>query len=98
MSDYKELKAKKFGYLEAIQTELEYYFPECTYEYISEPEKGCHKYTWNNYIVLEYYNEFYKIDLESSGNGGWLDIDDYQITAVNKCKRIETTSFTFINK
>lgn len=96
MSDYKELFEKTFDSIDCLKYELsEYYFPECEFIFISEYEKGWHKYEWWNYIILKYFGELYKVSITSRGNGGWLSIDDCNITTIKKTKRSDKVVNTF---
>lgn len=99
MIDYKELFEKTFDDIYCLKFELtEYYFPECEIIFESEYEKGLQKYNWWSYIVLKYFGELYKVSITSRGNGGWLSIDDCNITDIKKTKRIDKVinSFEFV--
>lgn len=63
---------------------LNNFYPDAEIIEESEYIKGLHKYTWNNYIVILYFNSLYKFDIESVGNGGWLSIDTCKVLKVSK--------------
>lgn len=91
MSDYKELFEKTFDSQESLKNELhEYYFPECEFIYTSSFEEDLEKYSWCNFIILKYFGQLYRINIKGYGNGGWLSIDDFQITSIKKVKKVET--------
>lgn len=85
---YKDLCNKEHDHLDSLKNDLNTnFFPECEFIFQSEYIEGCSKYSWDSYLILQYFGEFYKITLESQGNGGWLDIDECKVVSVYKVQK-----------
>lgn len=89
MSDYKELFEKTFDDIDCLKFELTEYYFQNVKSFLNLNMKKAYK----NII-----GELYKVSITSRGNGGWLSIDDCNITDIKKTKRIDKVinSFEFV--
>lgn len=91
--DYPELYNKEFSGKTQLFETLNDYFPEYEEIFESEYVKGLYKYTWENYIIIDYFKQLYRIDVETRGNGGWLSYDECQVKSITRCNRVVSQVF-----
>lgn len=62
------------------------YYPECEIVSVSDYIKGHHKGEWFANIVFTYSDNYYLVDLDCVGNGGWLGVDEHKVCSIIKVK------------
>lgn len=62
------------------------YYPDCEIISVSDYIKGNHKYEWFVSIVFTYLGDYYLVDLDCFGNGGWLGVDEHKLRSILKVK------------
>lgn len=62
------------------------HYPDCEIISVSDYIKGHRKYEWFANIVFTYLGDYYLVDLDCVGNGGWLGVDEHKICSIIKVK------------
>lgn len=76
----------KFSDYQDVIRVLNDYFPECIIVETPKWELGLHKYSFEGFIILEYFNQLYKVNLEGIGNGGWQGVNECCVTSILEVK------------
>lgn len=98
---YKDLCDKEYEDIDYLKSDLHNnFFPDCEFIYEAPYEEGAYKYTWDNFLIIKYFNEYYKLKIESRGNGGWQSMNECKVTSVTKTERkaIVTTEYIWVDK
>lgn len=62
------------------------YYPDCEIISVSDYIKGNFKDEWFANIVFTYLDNYYLVDLDCVGNGGWSGVDEHRVCSVIKVK------------
>ena len=62
------------------------FYPDCEIISVSDYIKGNHKYEWFANIVFTYSGNYYLMDLDCVGNGGWLGVNEHKVCSIIKVK------------